>query len=68
MGIKPKNHGLKIKRKLCNCEDDDDDDEKNLLIEIDSINWYGTEYWLSVLKALNLIHHEFLFDKTKMKW
>lgn len=39
MGIKPKNHGLKLKIYYY---------ERKLLIEIDSINWYGTEYWLSV--------------------
>lgn len=31
---------------------------KKLLIEIDSINWYGTEYWLSVFEGFKLIHHE----------
>lgn len=27
---------------------------KKLLIEIDSINWYGTEYWLSVFEGFKL--------------
>lgn len=41
MGIKPKNHGLKFKVYYY-------ETNGRLLIEIDSINWNGTEYWLSV--------------------
>jgi len=43
MGIKPKNHGLKLNTLLM----------RKKVIEFDSINWYSTEYWLEVLKALN---------------
>lgn len=39
----------------------------NLLIEIDSINWYGTEYWLSVFEGFKLIHHEFLLDNMNSR-
>lgn len=32
---------------------------KNLLIEIDSINWYGTEYWLYQFEGFKLIRYDF---------
>lgn len=36
---------------------------KKLLIEIDSINWYGTEY-LSSVEGFKLIHHEFVSSES----
>lgn len=56
MGIKTKESWIKIKTLMRGKE------EKKLLIEIDSINWYGTEYWLSVFfcfEGFKLINHEF---------
>lgn len=38
---------------------------KNLLIEIDSINWYGTEYWLYQFEGFKSVRYDFFYIRQR---